>query len=200
MRNILIQERKSDKLQLNLTVQRVEPSVWYSLGFYKHHYLTESLNKSCKCLLFRWNGVPCAFVAVLNTPRRGIPYGFAISRIVVLPDFQGLGLSSKILNFVGSIVLNSTEGARMYIKTIHELMGAYFTNSDKWRPTAFNGKQRSKKDQEFERGKYNNRLQRASFCFEYIGDKQDGYEELLLPIKELRDKKKCGKQLEIKFD
>lgn len=108
---------------IKLTVRRVEADAWYDLGFYKYHYLTASLNKSCKCLLFQWNDVPVAFVALLNTPRKGMPYGFSISRIVILPDFQGLGLFKKIINFCGGIITNQGENHHLYIKTVHHNAG-----------------------------------------------------------------------------
>lgn len=189
MKTILIDKKKGDKPIINLTVQRVEPSVWTSLGFDKHHYLTHTLNPSAKCLLFSWDGVPVGFIALLNSPRKGKPWGHSISRVVVLPDFQGMGLSSKIINFCGGILKSMGEDWSLYLKTIHEKMGEYMTRSDKWTPTSYNGKMRSKESTESEGKRYQNRLQRKSFCFRYDGEAIMGYEELLKPIKELRENK-----------
>ena len=44
-----------------------------------------------------------------------------------------------------------------------------------------------------------NRLSRASYCHEYIGEGISGYEELLLPIKEMRDNKKKKVQLNLEL-
>ena len=104
MKIVKVNHKKGERPQIKLTVRRVEPTVWYSMGFSKEHYLTADLNKSCKCLLFEWNNIPIGFVGILNTPRKGIPYGCSVSRIVILPDYQGLGLSTQIFNFVGGIV------------------------------------------------------------------------------------------------
>ncbi len=188
MKNILINHKKGKKPDIKLTVQRVEPNVWYDLGFHKHHYLTSSLNKSCKCLLFSWNGEPVGFVAILNTPRKGEAWGHSISRICLNPDFQGLGLSSIMCNFCGGIITNMGDGYKLYIKTIHEKMGSYFERSNKWTPTSYNGKVR--KGTDYEKGKYNNRLERKSYCFKYCGEPISGYEDLLLPIAEMRKLKK----------
>lgn len=157
-------------------------------GFDKHHYLTESLNKSCKCLLFMWNSVPVGFVGILNTPRKGMPNGCAISRIVIHPDYQGLGLSSRILNFCGGILKSLGDDYHLYIKTIHEKMGEALERNTTWNPTSYNGKQRKKVN--FEDGKYNNRLDRKSYCFKYVGEPIYGYENLLRPINDLRKEKK----------
>ena len=187
MKTLLINKNKREKPNINLKVQRVEANIWDSLNFKKHHYLSETLNKSAKCLLFTWDDVPIGFIALLNSPRKGMPNGFSVSRIVLFPDYQGLGLSMKILNFCGGILKSLGEDYYLYIKTIHEKMGNGLERSKTWTPTSYNGKIR--KNIKFEEGKYNNRLERKSFCYKYVGDAIYGYEELLKPINELRDNK-----------
>ena len=187
MKNIIIDKKKNQKPLISLSVQRVEANEWKNLQFNNHHYLSAEINKSCKCLVFYWDDVPVAFVGILNTPRKGLPHDMAISRLVILPDYQGLGLSSVILNFCGGIVKSLGEDYRLLIKTIHTKMGKHLTICDEWAPTAFNGKQRTQTH--YEKGKYNNRFERTSYCFKYIGEAKYGYEDLLLPINELRQKK-----------
>lgn len=169
--------------QIELQVSRVESDTWDL--FKKHHYLTENVNKSCKFFLFTWNDKPIGICAVINQPRKGCPNGFAISRIVVLPDFQGMGLGTKICEFTASLFVN--QKGKVYIKTVNPALGIYHNNSNLWRGTAQNGKVRKLKDDTDKRAR--NRLTRASYCHEYIGDGISGYEELLKPIKEMREKK-----------
>jgi hypothetical protein len=190
LKEIKVNHAKGERPQIKLTVRRVESTAWHSLGFSKHHYLTSELNKSCKCLVFEWEGVPIAFVGVLNTPRKGVPYGCAISRMVILPDYQGLGLSTEIFNFVGGIVLGQstpTKEYKLYIKTAHEKFGEALSRNENVRPTPFDKKGRRSKD--FDVGRYSNRLTRVSYCKEYIGPKIEGYSLLLEPITELRNRK-----------
>ena len=168
--------------RITLQVSRVEVETWNF--FKKHHYLTEEVNKSCKFLLFEWNNKPIGIVAVLNTPRKGIPNGMAISRIVILPDYQGLGLGSRISSFIGGVFVNN--GNKLYIKTVNPALGEHFNNSKDWRGTAMNGKKRTDKGQDIL--KYKNRVLRLSYCHEYIGESISGYEDLLLPISEMRRK------------
>lgn len=191
MKIVKINHKKGQRPQIKLTVRRVEATVWNM--FKKSHYLTAEMNKSCKCLLFEWNNVPVAFVGILNTPRKGIPYGCSVSRIVVLEDYQGLGLSTQIFNFVGGIVKSlSDEGHdyRLYIKTAHSKFGLALSKNPNTRGTAFDGKGRDKKAIEHDKHRYRNRLQRVSYCKEYIGEPINGFEKLLLPINELRKMKK----------
>lgn len=188
MKSVLVDNNKKEKPHINLSVVRCEPNVWNDLNFSKHHYLTESLNKSCKCLMFMWDGVPVAFVGLLNSPGKGKQWAISVSRIVILPDYQGLGLSMKILNFCGGIVKSLGDKYNLYIKTIHEKMGNGLERSKTWKPTSYNGKIR--KNMDYELGKYNNRLERKSYCFKYEGETIHGYENLLQPINDLRKIKK----------
>ena len=193
MRIIKVNHEKGKRPQIKLTVRRVEPTVWHM--FKRHHYLTAEMNKSCKCLLFEWNNVPVGFVGILNTPRKGIPYGCSISRIVIDPDFQGLGLSTIIFNFVGGIVKSLSDAEhdyRLYIKTAHSKFGEALGRNPKVKGTAFDGKGRDKKAIEHDNHKYRNRLQRVSYCKEYIGEPINGFEKLLLPIGDLRKLKNNG--------
>tara|TARA_B110000908_G_C10079615_1_gene368954 strand:- start:2 stop:847 length:846 start_codon:yes stop_codon:yes gene_type:complete len=172
---------RGSRPNVELQVSRVESSTWDI--FKKHHYLTENVNKSCKFLLFTWNDKPVGIVAMINQPRKGCPNGFAISRVVILPDFQGMGLGTKICEFSASLFV--AQGGKVYIKTINPALGLYHNNSDIWRGTSMNGKIRTVND-----GKAKNRLTRASYCHEYIGEGLSGYEEILKPIKEMRDNNK----------
>lgn len=167
-----------------LSVVRVESNVWHDLHFDKHHYLSQKLNKSAKCLVFLIENEVCAFIALLNSPRKGKPNGYSISRIVILPDFQGMGLFSIILNFCGGIIKNLGDDFELYIKTVHARAGKSLQHNNNWKPTSYNGKIR--KVSEEEKHKYANRLTRASYCYKYSGQKIDGYEDILLPIGILR--------------
>lgn len=169
MQKVLINHSKGERPNIELTVRRVEPNVWFNLGFYKHHYLTQELNKSCKCFLFEWNGTPVGFIGLINTPRKGLPHDMAVSRMVILPDYQSLGLAKQIMNFSGAIVRAMGDDYRLLIKTAHDKMGMMLEHNPNWKATQFNGKTRKK--QAYELGKYNNRLTRKSYCYMYIGDK-----------------------------
>ena len=77
------------------------------------------------------NGKPVAFMAILPFPHGHIQNGFRISRIVVLPDYQGLGLGFVIIDYFAS--LYAKDNKTMYIKTSNPaLFGAMSKNTDKW--------------------------------------------------------------------
>lgn len=171
--------RRQGRPKISLQVSRCESETW---NFFKiHHYLTQEVNKSCKFLLFEWYDKPIGIVAIINQPRNGCPNGFALSRTVVLPDFQGMGLGAKISEFASAIIKN--EGGVIFIKTVNPALGIYMNNSKNWRGTSKNNKMRKDTNTD---NKARNRLERVSYCHEYIGEAISGYEELLLPIGEMR--------------
>ena len=158
----------------------VESSTWNI--FKEHHYLTEKVSKSCKFFLFTWDGKPVGINAVIPQPSGHFKDGVRESRIVVLPDYQGLGLGTKISNFTASIYKDN--GYRYFTKTVHPAIGEYRSKSDMWKPTSKNGKS----------GKALGKntmnwvsKDRPSYCYEYIGNSLAGYKDLLKPIKEMRD-------------
>jgi ABC-type ATPase with predicted acetyltransferase domain len=166
--------------QITLQVSRVEAETWDF--FKKHHYLTEEVNKSCKFLLFEWNDKPVGIIALINQPNKGgKASAMGISRIVILPDYQGTGLGVKICEF-SSAILRNNGACNVYIKTINPALGEYMSKSEKWKPTGRNGKSG------FTDAKAVNRKSRPSYCYEYVGEQIEGYKELLLPINEMRSK------------
>ena len=186
MKTIHIEHPKGQRPYIQLTVRRVEPSVWHL--FKKEHYLSAELNKSCKCLLFEWDGVPVAFVGIINTPRIRMRYAMAISRMVILEDYQGLGLSTLIFNFVGGIVKSLSDEEhdyRLFIKTAHRKFGEALSRNPKVRSTANHLKNPTKPTD----ARYRHRLSRKSYCYEYIVEKIYGYKDILKPIVEMRKNK-----------
>jgi ABC-type lipoprotein export system ATPase subunit/GNAT superfamily N-acetyltransferase len=167
--------------KISLQISRVEYDAWNF--FKKHHYLTEDVSKSCKFYLFEWNGKSIGINAVIPQPSGHFKNGVRESRIVVLPDYQGLGLGYKISEFTAAIYKNS--GYRYFTKTVHPALGKYRNkNNILWKGTSKNGKE--PKDLGYNT-KFNWKVkQRVSFCHEYIGEAIQGYENLLLPINELR--------------
>jgi GNAT superfamily N-acetyltransferase len=170
--------------QIKLQVSRVESKTWDF--FKKHHYLTENVNNSYMFFLFEWNNKPIAIAVIGRQIGRGVGMAYRDSRIVVSPDYQGLGIGSFISNFLAGVSKNN--GFRYFAKTIHPALGEFRNrNKDKWQATAFNGKIRNKSN--VINNKYTSIKLRLSYCHEYIGDCITGYDDLLLPINEMRLKK-----------
>lgn len=172
--------RRHDKPKIELQASRVTYETWDF--FKKHHYLTEELNKSFNLLLFSWNDKPVGIVVYRSQPTGAVPNGCALARTVVMPDFQGMGIGSKISEFAAAILVNY--GKRVFTKTVNPALGEYREKSEKWKPTSKNKKIR--KDGLTDKSSAT-RVSRASYCYEYIGEAIKGYEDLTLPISEMRN-------------
>lgn len=169
--------------KISLQVSRCE-SKTYDL-FKEHHYMSASVNKAFKFILFEWNNKPIAIAVIGRQTSAGIKNAYRDSRIVVLPDYQGLGLGTSISNFIGGIC--KSINFKYYTKTIHPALGNYRnTHNCIWQPTLYNGKIRKKKRND---KTYLIALERKSYCHKYIGEPIYGYEELLKDINSIRDLK-----------
>ena len=75
--------------------------------FREHHYLnTKALGACMRCYVAKYGDKPVAFVAVLNVHMK-VQY-YRVSRLVVLPDFQGVGVGRRLLNFVADLYTRQT--------------------------------------------------------------------------------------------
>lgn len=127
--------------EIKLEVVPCGPEAWSI--FSKHHYLTDSLNKSGKHWLCLWESVPVGFTSVMSMPSGTIKNAYRGHRTVVLPDYQGLGIGMALSDGIGH--LHVSEGKRYFSKTTHPKMGNYRNNSRLWRPTSKNMKARNPK-------------------------------------------------------
>lgn len=184
MKEIFLDKQKFDKPNINLSFCRVESCVWYKLGFYSHHYLTAEMNPTATCFVIKWNGNNVGFISFLPLFGFHQQDNYRISRFVIIPDYQGIGLSRRIIDFFASIY--KSIGKNMCIKTIHPKIGFMLQTNFKWKQTRkfsqrldiFNAKW----------CKMKNVLSRASYCYKYVGDALYGYEDMLIPLDEARKK------------
>ena len=130
--------------------------------FKQHHYLTEDLNKAANNYIVCWNDKPICFIGVLPFPGVGDEKTRRVSRIVVLPDFQGLGLGKSILNYISS--LYAKEESIMYIRTMSPALGLALAKDKNWVATSSNLK--------IPQADTNGRkiIQRPSYSYKYIGE------------------------------
>lgn len=181
--------------QIELQVYRTTCNTWDR--FKKYHYMTAELNEAATCFVFTWNNKLVAFESILPLPNGSYKNAYREHRLVVLPDFQGLGLGIKISEWCGGILLN--DGKTFYTKTVNPALGIYRQNSANWHQT---GKyMKSEKAERCEKS-YNmmGGLTRPSFCHKYVGEPISGFEELLLPIDKVRYNNSIKGQLTFNFE
>jgi ABC-type lipoprotein export system ATPase subunit/GNAT superfamily N-acetyltransferase len=106
---------RNSRPKIELQIYRCRYKTWQY--FKEHHYMSDNLNKASKCFIATWKEKPVAFLAVIPSPSGYIKNAYRCSRIVVFPDFQGLGIGYKFVEFIASMYneINSP----FYIKTSH---------------------------------------------------------------------------------
>ena len=109
--------------------------------FKPHHYMSGELSSSSNCAVARWGSTPVGFIATLCKPgavkkddRRII---FREHRLVVLPDFQGLGIGLRLSEATGSRFLSRDN--RYTSRTAHFVLRNARERSSKWRQVLRSG-------------------------------------------------------------
>jgi len=168
-----------ERPEIKLEIFRCRYETWKI--FKQHHYLSEDLNKAAKCFLILFNDKPIAFMAILPFPSGVIQNGYRISRIVVLPDFQGLGIGFKICDWFGQIYKNDNK--IIYIKTSNPALWSVFNNSKNW---LFCGETKGEEKAEMmqskkqkTQGDYNTST-RISKSYKFIGKTNDINTDLII--------------------
>lgn len=129
---------------LDVSVQRVHHSAWKL--FAPFHYLTAELVKSAKCFVLFVGDRPASFAGVLPRPigrwDRGQSHIWGLSRLVTLPDWQGLGLAMILAEKLGAAW--KAIGDRFHTYPAHPSLIRSFDRSPLWamerRPGVFSSR------------------------------------------------------------
>lgn len=103
--------RRRPELSFNLRTASVEE--WKS--FANYHYLTHEIQKSSKCYAVDYKDYTIGFIAINHFPHPKVANFKKVHRMVILPDFQGIGIGKKLLDAVAEIY--HEQGFRVLITT-----------------------------------------------------------------------------------
>jgi GNAT superfamily N-acetyltransferase len=113
--------------EIQLELHRVRPRLWRL--FAPHHYLSGSLSRVARCYAAFWKGNAVAFCATL--PIIGRKRHWRITRIVTLPDYQGIGIGMRVAESVCDVHLQ--QGHRINVTASHPALVAHCRRSSRWR-------------------------------------------------------------------
>ena len=85
---------------IDIEIRRVGYDYWAL--FAPFHYLSAELNRAAACFCLFANGYPAAFAGVLHRPHASARNIKGLSRLVTLPDWQGLGLAMILAEKLGA--------------------------------------------------------------------------------------------------
>lgn len=122
---------------VELTVARVGSEAWRM--FHRHHYLSADLHKAAQCY-GGWIGDDLvAFAAYIHFPHAHVKDIKMAHRVVVLPDYQGLGLGMRMNDWIGQQL--AEQGYRYRYVVSHPAVIAYCRRSPRWEATHSRQKQ-----------------------------------------------------------
>jgi GNAT superfamily N-acetyltransferase len=109
--------------------------------FRQYHYLSGSLASTARCYAAVYKDRPIAFIAVVHVRMRARYY--RVSRLVVLPDYQGIGIGKLLLNFIAELYTSQTK-MHFYILTSNPQITR--GNMENWRIIRFGHASKGKKN------------------------------------------------------
>ena len=125
----VVQDPPFRKPEIEVEIRPVHRKAWKI--FRDHHYLDHSINKAAHCYTAFWGDEPVSFVGVLHQPNVQTDKFKRVSRLVTLPEYQGLGLGISVLNAVSGHYREL--GNRITIVTSHPGLMIGLNRSDNWR-------------------------------------------------------------------
>lgn len=159
----LLQRRPS----IDCVVGRVPYAAWRM--FAPFHYLTGDLHKSARCFGLWANGRLAAFAGMLHRPHPKVDDIMGCSRLVTLPDWQGLGLAFALIDKVGAAY--KAIGKRAHTYPAHPALTRAFDRSPLWRLEKAPGKYGSATGAST--SAKSSQRQRPCAVFEYVGPAMD---------------------------
>lgn len=152
---------------IRLQLRKTKYTSWRM--FSRHHYLAENINKASKCYLILWDNTIVGFTSILPSPNGNIKNAYREHRTVILPDYQGLGIATTVVDKLGELLIS--KGYRYYSRTAHIKLGKHRDNSKKWIPSSKNRVKRRTIEQGANRWEID--TERICFSHEYVGERHD---------------------------
>lgn len=117
--------QKKNRPNLGFKIYETKEKGYYWKMFAKHHYLNHSHHNAARVFICTIDDEVCGFCSVLHLPNKApnIKQGH---RVVVLPDYQGVGVGILLIKEVGKIL--TSEGLRFRFTTSNPAMIKAFKN------------------------------------------------------------------------
>lgn len=177
---VLSTERIARRPEIKLEIRKANKGAWDI--FKKHHYLTSDLpNNTPHCYLYYWNNELVGYGSLNAFPHPKLKSCYNIGRVVVLPDYQGLGIGYPIfenLARIGTHNFNHTTGDYGRVKIVTAIPALqnkmmkdpnwdFIKGSDVRKPHVDTGRKFGGYDAEY----YAKHLNRVTKAFHYVGPK-----------------------------
>lgn len=120
--------------KINIKIVNCDKKAWNI--FKRHHYLTSDINNACVAYMALCNDLPIGFLSVLAFPSKNFKHAWREHRVVILPDYQGMGIGNRLSETIAQAYVEC--GCRYFGKTANPRMGEHRDKSPLWRATSKN--------------------------------------------------------------
>jgi len=160
--------RRLRRPSIKVRIFRCQHDAWRA--FARHHYLSGQLSRSARCYLGVWENEAVSFCATI--PLIGQRNRWRITRIVTLPDYQGVGIGMRVAEAVADE--HRRQGHRVNVTASHPALVAHCRNSENWRTVRVSkaGTRRATRLV----ANYRNAADRTVVSFEYVGGREESRE------------------------
>lgn len=111
--------------EIKIKIHRCNRDAWRMFGH--HHYLTTRQHKAARGYIATWDETPVAYISTLqNVGHKGKRI---VHRLVVLPDYQGIGVGGRVLESVAKI---ESKESSVSIVTSHPALVRSLTTHPRW--------------------------------------------------------------------
>jgi len=115
--------------KIGIEICRLNYEAWKL--FARFHYLTANLNRAANSFGLYAEGTLASFAGVLYRQHPHVKNVWGVSRLVTLPDFQGMGLAMALTDALGSAY--RAMGRRLHTYPAHPSLIRTFARSPNWR-------------------------------------------------------------------
>ena len=160
-----VEEQKKNRPDIVLDIYETKRKREYWEVFRKYHYLNHDLNLAARVWVCYANGQLAGFFSVLAMPLSNEKHAFRSHRIVVLPDYQGVGIASAMNQCIGEDM--NAHGCTLRTTTSNRAMISSMQKSPLWSCIRIG---KVKQNGGYDKIKYKRRSQeRITASFKYIG-------------------------------
>lgn len=114
--------------ELSISISRVNYAAWQL--FAPFHYMTAELHRTAQCFLLSVNAQPAVLCAMLHRTHPTAHDIMGLSRVVTLPDYQGLGLAFVAMDKLASAY--KAVGKRFHTYPAHPALISGFDKSPQY--------------------------------------------------------------------
>lgn len=124
------ESQKKNKPRLELQFYKTDRKEYYWNQFRKYHYLDSNLHKGAQCYLCTCNGQLAGFIGLLSFPHPKLHNVRRISRMVIFPDYQGVGIATAFSRWLA--LYYKDKGLQLIINTSNPAVIYSYKKSKDW--------------------------------------------------------------------